>query len=260
MPSDLRKVCIVGFSYTTRDDAPYGDDTFEFWGCNNVYKILPDVKWNRWFEMHQLAHIKDKSEEFPEHIPWLKELTVPLYMQEHYDEFPASVEYPLGLIQAEMLADWKFEPNEMNYIESTIAQEMALALHERVDEIHIYGVDMVIQEEYGYQRPNLEAWIMAARNQTALNGGTVKVVIPEKSALMQGPVEPVYGYRMESQALPDMFLGTMSKRLKAHHEEVDKAAEELEKAKRQYWIQIGGREECEWTAKRTQDLNRGVKG
>jgi hypothetical protein len=65
------------------------------------------------------------------------------------------------------------------YWNSSIAYMLALAIHEGAEEIAIYGVDMKGDDEYGYQKPNMEYLIGLAI------GRGIKVTIPDASPLLK---------------------------------------------------------------------------
>jgi len=202
MTTPRRKVCIVGYSPKSREDAPFGDDSFEFWGLNNLYTVLPGKKWDRWFDMHPESLIEANNINLTDdHVEWLRQAhQFDVFMLKRYERYPSSVPYPLAAIQARMMADWGFESGEEKLFHSGVAYPVAMALHEGVDEIHLYGIDMVLDEEYGYQRPNMEFWIGIAKNQPALNGGKVRVVVGKNCAIMKG--QGLYGYDSEQFELP----------------------------------------------------------
>ena len=62
-----------------------------------------------------------------------------------------------------------------DYWESSIAYAMSLAIHEGADEIGLWGVNMAGDDEYSYQKPNMEYLIGLAK------GKGIKVFIHESS-------------------------------------------------------------------------------
>ena len=42
-----KKVAVVGFATGSAHKAPFGDDAVEKWGINQLWKLLPDRKWDR---------------------------------------------------------------------------------------------------------------------------------------------------------------------------------------------------------------------
>jgi len=157
------KVCIVGMSPSC-DKAPWDDPTWQKWG-------LPwhDGYWrkcDRLFEMHDIRLLESEhSGRGENYIQDLKECGVPLYMHEEY--FDGVTQYPFEEV-LESVGD---------YFNSSIAYMMALAVHEVAEEISIFGVDMKGDDEYGYQKPNMEYLIGFAR------GKGIKVNILEDSPL-----------------------------------------------------------------------------
>ncbi len=165
------KAAIVGTAPSSRDLAPFTDESWEIWGVSNIYGIIP--KWDRWFELHDLESRKN-TDEFPGHYDWLKKQTKPVYMQEAHEEIPGSVEYPKQAILDEF----------GGYFTNSVSYMLALAIHEGATEIGIYGVDMAVHDvgghsEYAHQRPSCEYFIGLAV------GRGIKVDIPQESDLLK---------------------------------------------------------------------------
>jgi hypothetical protein len=155
------KVAIVGLSPASHSLAPWGSDEWEVWG------LAWDGYWagmDRVFEMHDMALLKKHYAGKP-YFAKLQEMHQTLYMPESVYE--NVTRYPLEAV-IESVGD---------YFCSSIAYMLALAIHEKADEIAIYGVDMKANEEYAYQRPNIEYLIGLAR------GRGIKVTIPDQSPL-----------------------------------------------------------------------------
>ncbi len=112
--------------------------------------------------MHDMRLLGQRKEGY---LQRLKEVDVPLYMQEAYID--TATRYPLEQVAEITGAYWN----------SSIGYMLALAIHEGVDRIGVWGVDMKADDEYGYQRPNCEYLIGLAR------GKGIDVVIPEESPL-----------------------------------------------------------------------------
>ncbi len=192
-----KKVAIVGFASSSRGQAPYDDPAFEIHTMNHApLSFIP--KWDVLFELHTLEHLQRISSHGTEPSPylnWLKEQPGPeaeshhpIYMQQHHDSIPASVQIP----REEMNA-WFAERGgnvkgcfSGDYYTSTISYMLALAIMQGREEIHLYGIDLLQDEEYAYQRPGAEYLIGFAR------GMGIKVYIPEQSALCSANY--VYGY------------------------------------------------------------------
>lgn len=90
--------------------------------------------------------------------------------------------YPLSLV---------IERFKTNYFGSTVDYAVALALFEGFDEIHLYGINMINSEEYGYQKPSIDFWCGYAL------GMGVKIEIRSPlSTIMRTKDGKLYGYGM----------------------------------------------------------------
>lgn len=173
----MKKVCLLGTS-PTLPEAPMNDDSIEKWALNNMYHIVPAEKISRWFQIHSKESVQASTD-------WekYKEITVPIYMQDHYEEIPSSVKYPLE--EMTKLFGYKL-------FRSTLDFMMAIAIAEEYDEIHIYGVDMANNTEFAHQRPTLMYWIGRAI------GMGIKIFLPDDCDLMKNYF--VYGYDDEKKS------------------------------------------------------------
>lgn len=188
------KICIVGFA-PGRENAPYDDESFEFWGVNEMY-MSPEVKRiDVLFELHDHKWIAE-GKRHKEHLKWLQDQQkIPILMQRHFDDIPNSIPYPRKLM----------EDTYGSYFTNTISWEIALAMHmDHVKEIHIYGVNMATDIEYQSQRPSCEYYIGWAR------GLGKQVYVPPESDLLKC----FYQYGFE-----DGELSMMSQRLKRMEDE-----------------------------------------
>lgn len=160
------KVAIIGISPTTHDLAPWNDSNWEKWGLPWHEGYWP--RMDRLFEMHDIRLLKgDGSKRPADYFNRLNNCWVPLYMQSSYKEVPNAKRYPFANV-AKVTGE---------YWNSSIAYAMAMAIYEGADEIGIYGVDMAGDDEYGYQKPNMEYLVGLAR------GKGIKVTIPDASPL-----------------------------------------------------------------------------
>lgn len=158
------KVAIIGMSPSCAD-APWNRRTWEKWGLpwhNGYWK-----RCDRLFEMHDLRLLNSQHSTRPkDYLDRLALADVPVWMQDDY--LPNSIAYPFEKVAKSIGAA---------YWNSSIAYAMALAIHEKADEIGIWGVDMQGSDEYGYQKPNMEYLVGVAR------GKGIKVTIPNSSPL-----------------------------------------------------------------------------
>lgn len=180
------KLAIVGHAESTRDMAPFGDSSFDLWTCNELPLYFPKLRFNILFNLHTRG--EKAMWLLPELYPWIgvaqladddlikgrnldylqqNPAKLPVYMLKHYDDIPLSVAYPFKQI---------FEKYG-SYFTSSIAYMMALGIEKGYKEIHIYGVDMALREEFLYQRPGVEYLIGYMR------GMGIKVYFPPKSMI-----------------------------------------------------------------------------
>ncbi len=191
---EKKKLAIVGFA-PTRDQAPFTDPSWEIWGLNDLHRTIPN--YTRWFDIHTVENIETdvvagrtsnaaRKTNIPESsldhmgISGLAKLACPVYMQDVNPNVPRSVRFPLE----EMLRTYAARGlTGARYFTNSISFMIAYAVYEGLvcghqwDEIHIYGVDMAVGDEYIAQRPSCEYWIGIAE------GMGVKVYIPDASDL-----------------------------------------------------------------------------
>jgi len=222
------KVAIVGFA-PNWDKAPFGNDDFEIWGLNELYKYFSTKKEavaDRWFEIHSR---ESPTKNIPEHMEWLKQCPIPIYMHDHYDDIPSSVKYPLDEVlefvyqkgmRLDVAIDGGFRREKNRYGTNSITWMFLLAWMEGFKEIHIYGVDLACNEEYLYQRPNLEYYIGGAQ----VDG--VTVVMPESCDLLKAAL--LYGFESDNK-----FRIKMKERNVELSGRIKVLAKELEKIEQQ---------------------------
>jgi hypothetical protein len=167
-----KKVAILGFAETLKL-APFNDPEFEIWGMNQLYLEIP--KADRWFEMHGRDVLvpetnPDIDKRNPDHLEWLKKTEIPIYMQEHYPDIPASVKFPVDEIVAKYGVDM---------FTSTVCYMLTLAILEGFEEIHLFGISMAIKGEYERERPGVDAWVMFAK------GMGIKVFLPPQCDILK---------------------------------------------------------------------------
>lgn len=225
-PFTARKVAIVGFAETSWKLAPWDDPTWEIWGLNGLHKV---IKWNdritRWFQIHSKNSVFGEGKGGgKEHVEFLKQLKIPVYMTRHYDEIPTSIAYPLKEI-----CEW-FSIGRNNerhpYLSNSISEMLALLAYEiimgerEVDEVGVWGVDMAHSTEWGYQKPSCEFYlgifegyrqVMAAFKKFGILTGIMeegkfkqfelpfpsKWTLPKESLLLESKY--IYGYEDEEE-------------------------------------------------------------
>lgn len=193
IPRLARKVAIVGFAPTSMKDVStfFGNPEFEIWGLNQLYMAFPAMAEHatRWFQIHSRQSYDVNIRRDHSHHKWMSEQrTFPIYMQEKQPDIPVSIAFPKELIMKEF----------GNYFTNSISWEIALAIYEGFEEIHIYGVDMAMDSEYQYERPSVEYFLGWAK------GRGIKLVVPNSSDLLKSlwlyPFEDSAPFREKIQA------------------------------------------------------------
>ena len=174
-----KKVAIIGFASNTLHLVPWFDPEFELWSLNQGHMHC-QRRTDRHFEMHQPEATADVRD--PDYLKFLKELTIPLYMIQQYDEYPTSIRYPI---------EDAIQYVGQDYFMSSISYMLVLAAMEEFEEIHIYGVNLAIGDEYFYEKPNAEYLI------GLLRGRGIKVYVPQASALLKQFRR--YGYHVDAR-------------------------------------------------------------
>ena len=256
------KVAIVGFCSTSRDATPWDDPSFEVWGLNRGYlfhrstaaRVVPGTPADRWHEMHGSNIYTSQQRRPGRHVEFLNNFPGPVYMHTKFDEVPKAVVYPLKEISDDLfqnilrighsenlkadivstsggpgqlvisgpedLKSLTLEP----YLSSSISYEIALAIYEGFEEIHLYGVDLNTEAEYAWQKPGVEhlLGIAAARG--------VKVVLPDNCPLLKGTLYGRSFMSAEMEQFSYQQLETRMKSLTKETEQTQLAASRLEGA------------------------------
>ena len=173
------KMAIVGFAASSKDLAPYDDPTWEIVGLNQLYRHIPRA--DRWFEIHR--EWNDHVVEGTDHQKWLAEAPIPIYMVDRVPGIPNSVRYPIERVMQ----------GHLDYFTSTVAFAIALAIQEGFQEIGLWGIDLIVGDEYFYQKPCAEFWIGVA------HGKGITVTLPKTTALCKQTYR--YGYQSEPESL-----------------------------------------------------------
>lgn len=161
------KIALVGGAPSSQMLAPFDDEGQEIWVLGNQLKDYSGKRVTRIFEIHD-----DLATQHPQYAERLAGLGIPLVVGE---KFPIKADhikvFPFGEAR-------KFFGRD--YLTSSAAYMMALALIERATEVALYGFDMAVDDaEYFHQRDCLHAWIGLAM------GRGVKVAIPSVSPILK---------------------------------------------------------------------------
>lgn len=193
----MRTVALVGFADTTRHYAYHLPPDVELWTLNRLWCLEENfTRIDRLFEMHTYEYLADpkcfdtqESRRLGEkaHIDWMREHhPFPVYAVKAHPQFPASVAYPFQAVNEDVFCHIWRDVEHVRLFASTFDYMIALAIHEKVDRILIYGFEMATSTEYAYQRDSGMILIGVA------GGRGIDVVIPEESQLI--PKLKLYGY------------------------------------------------------------------
>src|SRR5262245_54350241 len=69
-PTRRTKFAIVGFSGSTRDQAPYGDPEWVIAGLNQLYRFMPRA--DLWFEIHNRRMFEGDIVRDTDYVGWLQ--------------------------------------------------------------------------------------------------------------------------------------------------------------------------------------------
>lgn len=189
------KVAIVGLSPSTRHLIP----DWEIWALPWDREYAPRA--SRLFEMHPRSLLeKPESLRAPDYFKTLAEFPQPIYTQEHWDDVPASIAFPLDDVRQTVFkgfprARWS---TQVDWYNSSPAYMLALAIHEGAETIGLFGIDVRDDSEFAYESPCLEYLIGLAV------GKGIEVVIPEGptalgmfrgEGIKLGTMNPIYNGR-----------------------------------------------------------------
>lgn len=241
------KVAIVGYT-AHREQAPWGDPSWEIWTLNDIYmqKIPPITPERiRWFELHPWNEVgpDGKPTTFSvdrAHIPVLRKLAqqgAKVYLGEaRPEEFPEGIPFPYELLKERFKG---YRGGQWNYYTNTISYQIALAIMEGATEIGIYGVDMmtggggVINNEYGYQRPSCEYWTGLAE------GLGIKLTIPKESELLKSAFP--YG-----DYAGNIYRTKLEFELKNTVQVLHQIEGQMKEAEKAYWQHMGRKATLDW--------------
>lgn len=183
------KVAIVGLS-PSRREVP---SDYEIWAL--PWDAEYASRAARLFEMHPRVLLeKPESLRSADYFDHLGKFPQPVYTQEHWSDVPTSTPYPLEELQETVFKGFP-RWDQVDWYNSSPAYMLALAIHEGATTIGLFGIDILDDSEFAYERPCLEHLIGFAR------GRGIEIVIPEgPTALCQfrgtgiklGDMSPTY--------------------------------------------------------------------
>ena len=216
-----KKVAVVGSASRTVNKAPYKDPEWEIWQL--AWRTDEELKYaTRLFDMHAINENRFKIPKNYIELLNARIKTVPVVGVLEDSRIPDLTVYPLAQVTAFLGGVSEYYSGD--YFMSSVAYMFALAMYEGYEEIGLFGVDLLDQDEYIHQKPNQEYLIGLAR------GMGIKVFIPHASALVRGTHR--YGY-MEQPGDGAITLEALEKKLmeyQAKHQQAYTAVATLDGA------------------------------
>ncbi len=256
-PEPLQKrVAIVGFATGHAHLAPFDDPNTEIWGLNQLWKVLPDRRFDRWFELHDLDLFYRTN---AEHRSFLKAFDGPVYVRAQ--DYELALEW--GIENAVPFPDEIVVSQFLPYFNNTVSWLIALAIlmndndrnhgGDGYDWMGLYGIDMaqdhLLQAEYSEQRPSCEYFIGLA------TGRGIEVYLPKGADLLK--TSHLYGYEDSGPVLEKM--GSRFQELGRNKEQIRSNLTQLESQRKVLEGQIsqmdGAMQEVTYWRKNWSTLN-----
>lgn len=207
-----RKVVLLGSSSNTCTLAPFDDPDWEIWGLTWRYRDHP--RMDRCYEIHAEKFWDDYAGDL--YRAWLNDprtfdeekKPVAVYLRPDVQaRFPNCKPIPIPEI-CELMG--------REYFASSFSYMLGHAILEGVDEIAMWGIDLVVGEEYDHQRPNAEFLLGIAHARG------IKITVPWQSSLLNHPF--VYGPEAAPEESP---LYTRAEAKLAEYQKRIKEAKEM---------------------------------
>lgn len=185
------RVNIIGCASRAWESIPWGEDIGEFWGVNDLH-LSHDV--DVVVDCHNMKRvirgqevIRRSGKVMKRCLKKIKNNGLLCYSTKSIKGFPTIKPYPLQEIIKEFDSD---------YFASGPDFAVALAIYKGFTEIHIYGILMVLTEEYAYQKPSFEHWLGVAK------GRGIKTVIHDyngMSSILKTSDGIIYGFNQHQR-------------------------------------------------------------
>ncbi len=206
--AERKKIAICGFASSSRHLIPVDDADWLIGGMNQLYRHIARADY--WFDIH--ANWQEGNVDGTDHPRWIRECGIPVYMTERVPDAPTTVRYPIERYIAKFGID--YFTSTVSYMIAWALDAIDLAVEKRLREmaltsidgtvldvvaltkslyaeytIGIFGIDLIVGDEYDFQKSCAEFWIGMA------NARGITVVIPPQSALTKQRWR--YGYQAE---------------------------------------------------------------
>jgi len=180
----MNKLAIINAGPSV-SEAPFDRSGWDFWGVNNIFQYVPNVRWTAWFELHKFSIVDEQflRKDQPvfrgmpiyNYLDKLQHLNVPVYMQESCQIIPNARPYPFNEIVSRF----------GRYFTVSACWMLALGIHLGYQTIGVFGCDM-IDEQHKDKRPAFEYFLGFAK------GLGIEVIIPNSCPLLK--CDKLYGF------------------------------------------------------------------
>lgn len=178
-----RKIALLGSASSSIKLAPYDDQSWEFW--NLAWRVHDSPRNDLLFEIHERQQWKwnqgGTDEVLKLYTEFLQNTKLPIFLLKEQLDIPAGKAYPMREV---------IEAIGREYFASSIGFMLGYLIYQikqgrEVDEVGLWGIDLLCEDEFAEQRPNAEYLL------GMLHAMGVKVTIPSQSALLKS--NHVYG-------------------------------------------------------------------
>lgn len=211
-----KKVVLLGTAPSAMH-APFEDQSFDIWGVAHCCFLQPVTKLDMIFEIH------NESIWRKDNAPFSRFPNATIIMDKKYPDIANSQEFPTKEILDKYKVNKGHAQWEADYQSSSLGYMVCLAIENGYEEIWIYGIHLLMEEEYFYQRPCFEYYLGIAR------GAGIKVFVhPTADILKFGYL---YGFQ-EKESIE--FIAKNKERL----DEFDKRLQAIQNQKQMTLMQM----------------------
>lgn len=207
------KIAICGFAASSTQLAPFDDPEWIICGINQLYRHIRRA--DAWFDIHSYWDEKEAMVEGTDHVKWCAEAPIPIVLIERDPRVPNAVRYPIERMTGKAPDS---PPWATDYFTSTISFMIAWAIDQGFKTIGLWGIDLIVGQEYFWQKACAEWWLGVA------NGLGIEIRLPHETALLKQAYR--YGYEREPDYRP-IKLSNMEHRLKAYRDEHQEALKKM---------------------------------
>lgn len=153
---------IMGSHPRTRELFDFTRQDCDVWVFNEAAKQPWAKKVDGVLQLHVPAIWRNpKNRNDPQHYDWLKNTDIPVFMQEKYEDVPASVKFPKDEILG-MLPNARVNGKPIREVSCSPAWALAYGIYLGYKKIELYGIELGSDTEYHYQQGNFKYWLGVA--------------------------------------------------------------------------------------------------